>query len=100
MPRPPEHRPGLRRENNPRQKIDARQDVSDPSQQQQRVSRTQQSIHCNALSLTGNRARDTAGVSGNYRLDRRWRDHGCAPQNAGRGRCTVSPGVYPDRAWA
>jgi anthranilate synthase component 2 len=58
LPRPPEHRPGLRRRDRACQATDARQDLADPSCRHRRVSRPAESVHGDALPLAGDRARE------------------------------------------
>ena len=97
VPRPPEHRPGVRRQDHPRQAAHARQDLADPPQGRGRVQGPAQPLHRHALPLAGDRARNHAGLPGNHRLDRRRRDHGRAPQDPGGGRRAVPSRIHPDR---
>ena len=67
---------------------------------QQRIHRPAEPVHRDALSLAGDRARNAAGLPGGHRMDRRRRDHGRAPQDAGGAWRAVPSGIHPDRAWA
>ncbi len=55
-------------------------------------------VRSHALSLARGRARLAAGLPGSDRVDRRWRDHGPAPQDAAGRRRAVPSGVDRHRA--
>ena len=55
-------------------------------------------VRSHALSLARCRACLVAGLPRSHRVDRRWRDHGPAPQVAARRGRPVPSGVHRDRA--
>src|SRR5512139_2618501 len=97
LPRTPEHWPGVRRKDRAREGTDARQDLDDPSPRCGRVQGAAQSLPRDALPLAGDRARNLAGLPGDHRVDRRRRDHGSAPQDAGGRGGAVPSRVHPHR---
>ena len=82
VPRPPGHRPGLRRPRGARAEAHARQDVRDPPRRPDALRGPAQPLHGHALPLAGGGARVAARVPRGHGLDRRRRDHGPPPPRA------------------
>src|SRR3546814_238141 len=56
------------------------------------------SLLCDTLSLAGGRARHPARLPGNNRADRRWGNHGPAPQDAAGLWGAIPPRIHTERA--
>ena len=101
LPRPPVHRPGVRRPDRARAARHARQDLEDLPRREGPVRGRRESVRRDALPLARDRARVAARRARGHREDLGGRDHGRAPQAAPRRGRAVPPRVdHDDRGQA
>ena len=97
LPRPPVHRPGLRRIGRRRPPPDARQDLGDPPRRAGDLRRTARSLRGHPVPLARRQPRFGAqGADRDGHLDRRG-DHGTAPPGTARRGRPVPSRVGADR---
>ena len=97
VPRPPVHRPGVRRSGGAGPAGDARQDLAHPPRRRGRVRRAARPARGHPLPQPRGRPGVRPRLPGDHRRDRRRDRHGAAPPRARRRRRAVPPRVDPDR---